>query len=255
VALFYSISIPVRPPSALHNIVDTTAEKASDLKSAILRNMSHEVRTPITAIIGYSKILADSLEGTPQEQADKIHEASQHLMKTIDSVLELSKLEADASDLDREIARLDQAVEWALDPLYRQAERHDLELQTVIPDQPIEGYWNQEALYKIVLQLVENAIKFTPAGGRIEIRVREEQNEGVLEVEDTGIGMDAGEVESLFDPFRQASAGLTREHEGVGLGLTIVREITEALGGTIDVDTETGEGARVTVRLPQNKKM
>jgi signal transduction histidine kinase len=216
----------------------------------MLRNMSHEVRTPITSIIGFSKILADSLEGIPQEHADKIHQASQRLMKTIDSVLELSKLEVDAHELEREIARLEQAAWWAVELLDRRAEQNDLDLQTTIPDQSIAGYWNQEALNQIAEQLVENAIKFTPAGGTVELRVWRDEDEAVLEVEDNGAGMDPDEVDRLFEPFKQASGGLTRNYLGIGLGLPIVRQLVEALGGTIEVQTERGEGAHFIVRLP-----
>jgi len=226
------------------------AEVASAFKSAMLRNMSHEIRTPITSIIGFSKLLTDSLEGTAQEHAENIHEAGQHLMKTIDSVLELSKLETGVHDLERETARLDQAVRWNAELLGLQAEEHGVTLETDLPASPIEGHWNQEALHQITQHLLENAIKFTPEGGVVELRAWQDVDEAVLEVEDTGIGMNPDEVSTLLEPFRQASEGLTREFEGVGLGLPIVRELTDALGGTVEVQTEKGEGSCFTVRLP-----
>jgi PAS domain S-box-containing protein len=227
------------------------AEEASELKSAVLRNVSHEIRTPITSIIGFSKILADSLDDPLREHADRIHRASQRLMKTIDSVLDLSTLEADVHELERETARLCRAVRWAAELLGAQAEEKDVALQRELPEGVVEGYWNQEALNQIAEELLENAIKFTPPGGTVAVRVWETEADAVLEVEDTGIGMEPEEVEKLFEPFKQASDGLTREYAGVGLGLAIVKELTEALGGTVEVQTENGEGSCFTVRLPR----
>jgi len=249
VGIFRDITERLRREEELREAKET-AEAASELKAAMLRNMSHEIRTPITSIIGFSKILADSLKGTRKGHAENIHQASQHLMKTIDSVLELSKLEANVHDLEREAARLDESARWAVELLDRQAENDDVELQTALPEHPVEGIWNQEGLNLIAEHLLENAIKFTPAGGAVELRVGRDGGEAFLEVEDTGIGMEADEVAELFKPFEQASDGLTREYDGVGLGLSIVKELTEALGGRIEVDTEKGQGSRFTLWFP-----
>jgi PAS domain S-box-containing protein len=249
VGIFRDISERLRREEALREAKED-AEAASELRSAMLRNMSHEIRTPITSIIGFSKILADSLDGPPQGHADKIHRASQRLMKTIDSVLELSKLEAGGEGLERETARLDQAVRWAVELLACQAEEEAVELRKTLPDAPIEGFWNQEGLNQIAEHLLENAIKFTPEGGTVAVRARTSGREAVLEVEDTGIGMAPDEVDTLFEPFKQASEGLEREYAGVGLGLSIVKEFVEVFGGTVSVQTEEGRGTRVTVRLP-----
>ena len=250
VGIFRDISARLRREEALRE-AKKDAEAASELKSAMLRNMSHEIRTPITSIIGFSKILADSLDGTPRRHADKIHQASQRLMKTIDSVLELSKLEAGSEGLEREAARLDQAARWAAELLARQAEEEDVELRKTLPDDSVEGFWNQEGLNQIAEHLLENAIKFTPEGGTVEVRVRASESEAVLEVEDTGIGMAPDEVDTLFEPFEQASQGLEREYAGVGLGLPIVEKFVEAFGGTVSVQTERGAGTCVSVRLPR----
>lgn len=226
------------------------AEEASRLKSAMLANMSHEVRTPATSIIGFSKVLANALDGELADYAENIHRAAQHLTKTIDSVLQLSKLEANVQDFDRERARLDQAAEWAFELLELRAQEKGVDLRKALPDAPVAGRWNQEALNHIAENLLENAIKFTPEGGRVEVWVRRESEAAVLEVEDTGIGMDPARVPELFEGFRQASEGLSREYEGVGLGLPIVKQLTEALGGTLDIDTEKGTGTCVTVHFP-----
>lgn len=166
------------------------------------------------------------------------------------SFLDLSTLEANAQELERETARLGQAARWAVELLGSQAEQNDLDLHVALPQEPIDGLWNQEALNRIAEHLLENAIKFTPAGGSVALRAWEAEDEAVLEVEDTGIGMKPGEVDTLFEPFEQASGGLEREYAGVGLGLAIVNELVTALGGTVAVETEKGKGARFVVRFP-----
>ena len=225
------------------------AEEASQLKSAMLANMSHEVRTPLTSITGFSEVLQQELEGPPRDFADKIHESSLRLQRTLESVLHLSKLEAGVEGLQREHLALGDVVRNVTAMLDDHAADKDLTVATHTPDTPVQGHWNEDSLHRICRNLLENAIKFTPEGGRIDIRVREEQ-EAVLEIEDTGIGMDPEQVPTLFKAFKQESAGMDREYEGSGLGLSIVKRLTEELGGTIEVETEKGRGTCFTVRLP-----
>ena len=227
------------------------AEEASRLKDALLTNVSHEVRTPITSIIGFSKILTQLLEGAPKAHAEKIYHSGQYLMKTINSVLELSKLESGPQNLDRRPVRLKKVMEWAVELLAPEAEKKQIDLETDAPESPVVAFGNQEVLNHIAENLLENAIKFTPEGGRVEIRVREEPDEAILEVEDTGIGMDPEEVPMLFKGFKQESEGLNREHEGVGLGLTIVKKLADALGAKVEIETEKERGTLVTVHVPQ----
>lgn len=225
------------------------AEKAARLKTAMLANMSHELRTPMTSITGFSEMLKERLEGREREFADRIHQSGRRLSRTLDSVLHLSRLEAGSYDLKREPVRLDQLVQQTVRLLEMEAEEKSIELETKTG--PARGHWNEAAIQHIAENLVENAVKFTPEGGRVELRVREEKEEAVLEVEDTGIGMDPGRVQEMFEPFVQESEGVGREYEGTGLGLSIVDRFVEAHGGTIEVDTEEDEGTCVAVRLPK----
>jgi len=226
------------------------AEEASRIKSTMLKNLSHEIRTPLTSIIGFARVLKENLSGENGRAARLVHEAGNRLKGTVDSVLQLSRLEAGTQDLNRERLDLRTITEDVADLLRPQAEDKSHRLRTEVPDAPVEGWWNEGALRRIVENLLENAIKFTPDDGHIDLRVYEDDGMAVLEVEDTGIGIGAEALPDIFDAFKQESEGLTREYEGSGLGLSNVKELTELLGGTIEVDSEKDEGSRFTVRLP-----
>ena len=226
------------------------AEEASRIKSTMLKNLSHEIRTPLTSIIGFARVLKEDLSGEDARVARLVHEAGKRLKGTVDSVLQLSKLETGTQDLNRERLDLRTMVEDVTDLLRPQAEDKNQRLRVEVPDAPVEGWWNEGALRRIVENLLENAIKFTPEEGRIELRVYWADEAAVLEVEDTGIGISEEALPDIFDAFKQESEGLTREYEGSGLGLSNVRELIELLGGTIAVDSEKGEGTCFTVRLP-----
>jgi PAS domain S-box-containing protein len=226
-----------------------TAEEASRLKTAMLANMSHEVRTPLTSINGFSEILKDELSGAQQVLAEQVYRSGHRLLRTLDSVLELSRLEARELPLEREQVQLDSVVTEATEMLRPQAQAKAVELVLSAPT-PIIGAWNDNAIHRIAENLVGNAIKFTPDGGRVEVRVRSEGTTGILEVEDNGIGIGDEALPTIFEAFQQESQGLGREYEGSGLGLSIVKQLTEELGGTVEVRSMKGEGACFTVRLP-----
>jgi PAS domain S-box-containing protein len=227
------------------------AEEASRLKSSMLANMSHEIRTPLTSITGFSEILKENLEGELATFAEKTYASSQRLMKTLDSVLQLSKLEAGVLTLGRELVSLNAVVDETVEMLQPVAAKKPVVVEAHLPDEPVDGHWSEGALNRIVGNLVENAIKFTPADGQVEVRVREEAAEAVLEVEDTGIGIGEAFQDRMFEAFRQESSGVRREYEGSGLGLSIVHRLVDVLGGRIEVESEKNVGTCFTVWLPQ----
>jgi PAS domain S-box-containing protein len=227
------------------------AEEAARLKASMMANMSHEIRTPLTSVIGFAEILAERLEGELGTFAQRAHRSSNRLMKTLESVLELSRLEAGTFDLNRESVQLSVVVESTVERLRPEARRKGLSLTADLPDREVTGLLNEEAVRRILENLLENAIKFTPDGGAVEVRLRRDEEEIVLEVEDTGVGISEEAIPEIFEAFKQESEGLDREYEGSGLGLSIVQEMTGALGGTLEVETEKGEGSRFTVRLPR----
>jgi len=229
------------------------AEKASRVKTALLANMSHEVRTPLTSIIGFTEILTDRLSGQLQGFARRAHESSRHLSETLESILRLSKLEAGAAALGRERLSFVEPVRETVRRLRPAAQEASIALHSEWPDHAVEGLWNADALRRITRNLLENAIKFTPAEGRVQVRVRDEDEAAVLVVEDTGIGIRDELLPHIFQAFRQESEGLGREYEGSGLGLSIVDHLVQELGGTIEVDTAKGEGTCFLVRLPRTR--
>ena len=226
------------------------AEEASRMKSAMLTNMSHEIRTPLTGIIGFAETIGEEIDGDGQVAhfANLIEDSGRRLLDTLDAVLNLSKLEAEKMNLESQPVDLVDQVEQIAEELASQAQENGLSLE-VEATGPVRAKADKGGV-KIVLQnLVSNAIKYTEEG-EVEVRTHQENGHAVLEVEDTGVGMDPEVAESLFEPFRQASEGVAREYEGTGVGLAVTKKAAEQMGGSIEVDTQKGEGSRFTVRLP-----
>ncbi|PSQ87527.1 MAG: hypothetical protein BRD42_01810 [Bacteroidetes bacterium QS_3_64_15] len=234
------------------------AEEMNRLKSAFLANMSHEIRTPLTSILGFADAIGDAAsdpdpQETPIEEfAHYISKSGTRLLETLDSVLDLSQLEAGSMTLSPKSVELTEEVRDTMDLMRQKAKDAGVPLQAELPDSPVWVHVDQGALRRIQHNLLSNAIKYTEAGGCACIRVRREDDAAVLEVEDTGIGMDPAEVATLFNAFEQESTGTDRSHEGSGLGLAIVDRLVTEMEGSIAVDTEKGVGTCFTVRLPRD---
>ncbi|WP_347710966.1 PAS domain S-box protein [Salinibacter sp.] len=228
------------------------AEAASRAKSAMLANMSHEIRTPLTSIIGFADAIAEETqdaEGAALRFANLIGKSGRRLLNTLDGVLNLSKLEAGQMQLESTAVDVATQAETIAEELRPKAEGKGLRLRVDAREPPVWAEADEGGVQIVLQNLVSNAIKYTDAG-EVRIRVAREGEAAVLDVEDTGIGMDPGVVETLFDPFRQESEGLAREYEGTGLGLTVTKKAVDQMGGSIDVDTEKGAGSHFTVRFP-----
>ncbi|MFO8098388.1 MAG: PAS domain S-box protein [Salinibacter sp.] len=233
------------------------AEKAARLKSAMLANMSHEIRTPLTSILGFSEAIGEETRGASPEDidlemlsefSDLIEKSGRRLMDTLTGVLNLSKLEA--GEMTLSLTPIDLSVEAheAVDEFRPQAAEADLSLTTDI-EAGTCARADKGGLHIIFRNLLSNAIKYTAEGGQVEVRVRDTAEHAVLEVEDTGAGMDPEEVSEFFQAFKQGSEGMSRKYEGTGLGLTIVNRMVERMNGAIEVETEEGVGTCFTVRL------
>ena len=225
------------------------AEEMLRLKAAFLSNMSHEIRTPLTAILGSGEILADEVGPELQDFADAVCSGGERLMRTLTSVLDLAQIEAgEMHPQSRPVdvaAHLDATVQ-ALRPL---ADDKGLLVRLDVEEGLPVVSLDPCLLDRIVTNLVGNAIKFTEDGS-VKVRARYGGDHLVLEVSDTGIGMDPTSQERLFNPFQQASEGRNRSHEGNGLGLAIVRNVTELMGGQVTVASVLGEGSRFRVSIP-----
>lgn len=226
------------------------AQAANQLKSALLSNMSHEVRTPLTSILGFAELIAEDDADDPQALAGRIHESGNRLLDTLNAVLQVSRLESGAVDLEPE--RLDATAvvadcAEAAEPLARE---QDVALTIDTPNAPVSVHLDRVALRRIADVLVRNAVEFSEAGDRVRIAVRAEGGHLMLVIEDTGVGIQEDALDEVFKAFEQGSVGQARTHEGTGLGLTIAHRLVDLMDGTIEVESEKGEGTCVVVRLP-----
>ena len=224
------------------------AEEMVQLKNAFLANMSHEIRTPLTAIIGFADSLAEMASGEAEQFATLILQGGRRLSDTLNSVLDLARLEAEAFDPELNKIDLTDVVEETVALFRKLAERKGLRLEVDVGQAPVTVYADRNALSGILNNLLSNAIKFTE-NGTVSVRVRRREEHVALEVEDTGIGISDEFQHHLFDEFKQESTGRARDFEGTGLGLTITQRLTELMGGDIMVESEKGEGSCFTVQL------
>ncbi len=224
------------------------AEDAARAKAAFLANMSHEIRTPLTAIIGFAQMLGEEVGEEHADLVRPIQAGGERLLGTLNSVLDLARMEAGETDLvlvPADLAREAREVAALLRP---QAEARGLRLDVDGPHE-LAVLADPDALARALTNLVSNAVKFTESGG-ITVALRATGDRVEVAVHDTGHGMNEAFLTRLFEPFRQASTGWARSHEGTGLGLTITRQLVHAMHGTISVESEVGVGTRFVVSLP-----
>ena len=229
------------------------AEEASRLKSAMLANMSHEVRTPLTSIIGFAEMLRDESSGVQQRFASLILQGGRRLLTTLDSVLHLSKLEAGTETLQVEPVDLGTLAQDIVDQERPQARGRQIALQPTYVDGPAMVETDTGAMQRIMTNLISNALKYTRPGGTVDVRIAGGRCGVLFEVADTGIGIARQFQDQMFDAFTQESAGMSREHEGSGLGLAIVRKLVALLNGTIEVESTRNHGTRVAVFVPRSQ--
>jgi len=227
------------------------AEEVSRLKSAMLANMSHEVRTPLTSIVGFAEVIADETR-EPQTKtfANRICASSLRLRDTLDSVLHLSRLEADAVTPEMQPVNLVNEAYGIADELDPVAEMAGVDLRVDVPDRAVICVTDPFAIQRILRNLTGNAVKFTPEGGSVTVTVEQGRMAAVIEVADTGIGMSEEFQQRMYDAFTQESEGIRREHEGSGLGLAIVHKLVDLIGATMEVESTRGSGTRIAVFIP-----
>jgi cell cycle sensor histidine kinase DivJ len=230
-----------------------SAEAQNAGKSRFLANMSHELRTPLNAIMGFSDIMRQRLFGPMSDRyadyAELIHDAGAHLLELINDVLDMSKIEAERFELAREAFDARDAVSAVIRLMRGQAERAGVQLRGVLPPDPLEIEADRRAVKQIALNLVSNALKFTPRGGSVTLTVQSSGAALELIVSDSGVGISPQDLERLGRPFEQAGDAAQRA-AGSGLGLSLVRAFARLHGGEMDIESAVGDGTTVTVRMP-----
>jgi signal transduction histidine kinase len=232
------------------------AEMASQTKSRFLANMSHELRTPLNAVIGFSEIIAEQVLGSVnppryREYASDIRESGWRLLSLVDDILDLSKIESGREKLDLAPFEIADVMHSARRTVEAPIRRNGNELIVECLDGLVEMTSDKSKVLSILTNLIGNAAKFT-RNGRITVKIRHEMDGDwiVLEISDTGIGMQTDRIDEMFEDFTQHDNLISRTYGGTGLGLAITRRYCEMLSGEITIDSEIGKGTMVTVRLP-----
>ncbi len=232
------------------------AETANRAKSEFLANMSHELRTPLNAIIGFAEMMEHETFGALGcakyvDYSSHIRESGQHLLGVISDVLDMSRLESGKVTLHPERFEIDSAVSRAIEALRLAAEEKNIKLEAEsLPNTKV--FADHNAIEKVLVSLLRNSVKFTPEGGRISLRSRVDDDELVLYVEDTGVGIAPEILPKLGRPFAQVDSPLENGNKGSGLGLAIARSLIELHGGALTLRSSLGAGTIVRIRLPIN---
>jgi signal transduction histidine kinase len=247
----------------LAEMVDKLQE-ADRIKSNFLATVSHELRTPLTSVIGYSEMLLEGIAGAlNDEQRDYVRtvmEKGDQLLQLITGILDISRMEAGEMRVRRTPFDFGEVVRVAMSTVTPAARRKRVVLDTVVPENLPDAFGDRDKTRQVVLNLVGNAVKFTPEGGTVRVSValgglaREDKHAGApglrVAVSDTGIGIPADSLQRVFDPFYQVDNSSTREYGGTGLGLSIVKRFVEAQGGQVWLESEVGRGTTFTFTMP-----
>ena len=235
------------------------AELANRTKSEFLANMSHELRTPLNAIIGFSDMIRGQMlgpVGNPKylEYVQDINASGVHLLKIINDILDLSKIESGKTELYEENVDVLRILQSCLILVKERAGEAGVGIECDTAPNPPALHVDECKLKQILINLLSNAIKFTPSGGKVTIKTWSRPNDGyVFQVVDTGIGIALEDIAKALAPFQQVDSDLNRKFEGTGLGLPLTKSLVELHGGTLDLQSEVGVGTTVTVRIPAER--
>ena len=235
------------------------AETANRIKAEFMANMSHELRTPLNAILGFSEIILSDEHGTlsSQQQSEylrDIHNSGAHLLEIINDILDLSKIEAGEYNICEDWLDVADTADAGLRLIKPRADAKAITLLMDLPSDLPRLRADERALKQILLNLLSNAVKFSHAAGQVRVSALWDGETGLqIQVTDTGIGMDPGQIEVALTPFRQVDNGLGRRHEGTGLGLPLVKSLVELHGGTLTIKSAVDRGTTITVLFPPNR--
>jgi signal transduction histidine kinase len=232
------------------------AERANAAKTAFLANMSHELRTPLNAIIGFSEIMQTELHGPLgnakyKDYSNDIGRSARHLREVIQNILDVARIEEGRFEVDRALVGVPMVLEEATRMIRPEAERNNLAFDYTVPSDLPYVLGDKTKLTQAFLNLISNAVKFTPAGGSISIAANFGRDTVEVTVGDTGIGMSPEEIPIALARFGQVSGDpYKKKYQGAGLGLPIAAGIIQAHRGELFIDSAKGRGTRMTVRLP-----
>lgn len=237
------------------------AEMADRTKSEFLANMSHELRTPLNAIIGFSDLIAQEALGpigNPKyrEYVGDINGAGNHLLTIISDILDLAKIEAGEAELQERLIDVAHVVAGCVRMVQSRADGGGVAIELNLADSIPPMQADEVKLKQILLNLMTNAVKFTPPGGKITVKAWLSEHDGiVLQVIDTGIGIAMNDIPKVLAPFGQGESALARSHEGTGLGLPLTKRLIELHSGSMNLQSEASEGTTITVRFPRERTM
>jgi signal transduction histidine kinase len=236
------------------------AEQANRAKSAFLANMSHELRTPLNAIMGFSEVMKDQHLGPVHNPrylgyAADIHASGRYLLGIINDILDLSKIEAGKMSLEQaEEFPLSQALEGSLAICGSLAEKFGVCLDCELPPQDVRLFAVERMIRQIMINILGNAIKFTPAGGVVDVAGESLPCGGyAVTVRDTGIGMSKSDIVKALTPFGQIANKITATHAGTGLGLPLAKAMLELHGGSLEIESEPGHGTMIVLKFPASR--
>ncbi|MEZ5333787.1 MAG: ATP-binding protein [Methanolobus sp.] len=231
-----------------------TAEEANRTKSEFLATMSHELRTPLNAVIGYSDILLEETFGDLNDQQKKslnhISHSGKHLLKLINDILDISKVESGKMELHYDEFRIKDIFSNVLNIVSPLARKKDIEISTQVIPENLSINADRVRFKQILFNLASNAVKFTPDGGHVTLEAHGKENQVEISVIDTGIGISEEDISKLFLPFQQIDSTISRKYDGTGLGLSLVKRFTEMHGGEVQVSSEFGKGSKFTIHIP-----
>lgn len=229
------------------------AENADRLKTAFLSTMSHEIRAPLNSIIGFTGILMQEIPGTLNEEQKKqmrmIQTSGRHLLSLINDLLDLSKIEAGQLTVNFEYFDLKEVLDDVFQLEWPLAREKSLEMKLNAGNDPIIIRSDKQRMHQVLLNILNNAIKYTRKG-HVDINCYREENSIKIEIKDTGIGIREEDLQKIFDPFTQLENDLTKTQKGSGLGLPVSQQLIRLLQGTLRVESQFGEGTTFTINVP-----
>jgi two-component system cell cycle sensor histidine kinase PleC len=232
-----------------------TAERASSAKSDFLAKISHEIRTPLNAIIGFAEVMQSGIFGSLgsdkyEEYCTDIRSSGEYLLSVINDILDMSRIEAGRTSLTKQPIEVHASIQRALKLVGEQTKAKNLSVTVDVNPEDILVPADERALHQILVNLLQNATKFTSDGGCITVRTRQAGNAVNIYVEDNGIGIPDHALHKLGQPFEQVETEFSKSYKGSGLGLAIARSLAELHGGSLRIRSQEGLGTIVLVHLP-----